>query len=176
MAQIPTTSGPNKRKKSVGDRRYARTSAPTEEAKFFFTDDCYNKYLATVLKLVTPLKCWDLQVLQSEPLTNLFEILEHFKLVKFVCFSDNCYPRLVRMFYANLGVVPGTLSGYVMNKRIVLNIATMTELFDMDGAPPKILGKDHPAYCREEALKLLFTNQKDKDYMSSGKFLPPACQ
>ena len=125
MVEIPFTSAPNKRRKSVGDKRHARSIAPNEEAKFFLSNECYNKYLATVLKLVTPLKCWDLQVLQFKPLRSLYEILAHYKLVKFVCFDASCYPRLVKLFYANLGVSLGKLSCYVMNKRIVLDIATM---------------------------------------------------
>ena len=73
------------------------------------------------------------------------------------------------MFYANLGVLPRKLSGHVMNKRVVLDTATMVELFDIDGTPLKILGKDHPRYSKEEAVKLLFPSKKD--YMSSEKIL-----
>ena len=156
MAEIPFTLGSNKRRKLVGDKRYAKISAPNKKASFFFSDECYNRYLATVLRLVTPFKCWNLQVLKSEPLRNLYEILEHYKLVKFVCFNASYYPRLVRMFYANLRVLLGKLFRYVMNKRIVLDIATMVELFDMNSIPPKILAKDHPRYSREETVKLLF--------------------
>ena len=57
----------------------------------------------------------------------------------------------------------------MLSKRVVLDIVTMVELFDMDGTPPNILDKDHPGYRREKVVKLLFPNQKD--YMSSGKIL-----
>ena len=64
------------------------------------------------------------------------------------------------MFYANLEVLLGKLSCYVMNKRIVLDVQTMVDLFDMDGIPLWTLAKDYPKFNREEAVKLLFPNEK----------------
>ena len=81
-------------------------------------------------------------MLQTRALRNLYEVLEHYKLTKFVSYNEKCYPRLVRMFYANLGVIFGKLSCYVMNKKIVLNMQILAELFEMDVATPYKLAKD----------------------------------
>ena len=158
MVELPSTIAPNKRKKSSGNKRLARTSAPTKETKYFRTDEEYNKYRSTVMKLLSSLKCQDLQFLQSRPLRSLHETLEHYKLVKFVCYNESCHPRLVKMFFSNLGVFPGKLSCYVLNKRIVLDVQTLADLFDMDSTPPWTLAKDYPKYSQEATIRLLFPN------------------
>ena len=40
------------------------------------------------------------------------------------------------MFYVSLGVMLGKLSAFVINKRIVLDVQTFIELFEMDGSAP----------------------------------------
>ena len=63
MAKIQSTLASKKRKKTMADKRHARPIAPIEEENFFHIDKEYNRYHITVMKLVTPLKCWDLQFL-----------------------------------------------------------------------------------------------------------------
>ena len=53
--------------------------------------------------------------------THLPPFLENYKLAKFLCFKSNAYPKLVKMFYANLGVVDDKLSCYVMHKRLIFD-------------------------------------------------------
>ena len=60
MAELPSIIALKKRKKSLDDKRHARPSALIKEAKFFHTDEDYNIYYTTVMKLVTFLKYWDL--------------------------------------------------------------------------------------------------------------------
>ena len=64
------------------------------------------------------------------------------------------------MFYANLGVIYGKLSVFLMNKRIVLDVQTLAKLFKMDGSAPCKLAKDFQEFNREEAIKLLFPYYK----------------
>ena len=77
MAETPSTLAPYKRRKFVGDKRHAKPKAQPEEVKFFPSDKAYERYCATMLKIVAPLKCWVFQFLQSRPLRNLYEILDH---------------------------------------------------------------------------------------------------
>ena len=84
--------------------------------------------------------------------------MEYYKLVKFVSFNDVYYPRLVRIWYANLGVMPGKLSTYVMNKQVMLDMNTMVDLFEIDGSTSSKLPHDFEEYNKEEATKLLFPN------------------
>ena len=104
-----STSIAKKRNKTSRGKRIVWTLAPIEEAKFFTIDAQYDRYRATTIKLVTPLKCQDIQFLQTRALSNLYQLLEQYKLVKFVSYNANCYPRLIRMLYTNLGVMPGKL-------------------------------------------------------------------
>ena len=153
---LPSTSASLKRKKSVGDKRVLRTEGPTEEARFFRSDAEYNNFRLASTKLVTPLKSWDLKFLQTKALQSVYEILEHYKLVNFVTHNSVCYPRLVKMWYANLGVMTGKLSAYVMGKKLVLDVKTLAELFEMDGLAPCKLAHDFDEYNKDEAKKLLF--------------------
>ena len=144
----------------MGDKRYMHNTAPTLEARFFRTNEEYQNYCSVAQKSVTPLKSWDVQLLQSRALRSLHEILEYYHLTKFVSFSEKCYPRLVRMFYANLGVMAGKVSCYVMNKKLVLDLQTLADLFELDASAPCKLAKDFEDFSRAEALKLLFPNQE----------------
>ena len=63
-------------------------------------------------------------------------------MVKFVSFSYIYYPRLVRMLYANLSVMLGKLSTFVMNREVVIDVKTMVKLFDMDRSTPFNLAKN----------------------------------
>ena len=117
MVKLLFTLAPMKRVKLTGDKRYACYITPIVEAHFFHTNEEYNRYCSIAVKSITPLKSWDFQLLQTRALRNLYEVLEDYKLTKFVSYNEKCYPKLVRMFYANLGVMLGKLSCYVMNKR-----------------------------------------------------------
>ena len=95
-------------------------------------------------------------ILQTRALRNLYEVLEYYKLSKFMSYNEKCYPRLVRTFHANLGVMPKKLLCYVINKKIVLDVWTLAELFEMNDTTPCKLPKDFQDFSREEALKFLF--------------------
>ena len=43
-----------------------------------------------------------------------------------------------------------------MNKRIVLDVQTMVDLFDMDGTPSLTLVEDYLEFSWEETIKFLF--------------------
>ena len=73
------------------------------------------------------------------------------------------------MWYANLGVTTGKLSAYVMNKKIVLDVKTLAELFEMDGSAPCKLAHEFDDYNKDEAKKLLFPIVPP--HKSSGKTL-----
>ena len=124
------------------DKRYVHSIAPTIEAHFFHTNEEYNYYYFVALKLITSLKSWDFQLLKTRALKNLYEILEYYNLTKFVSYNEKCYPGLVRMFYANLEIMFGKLSCYVMNKKIGLDVPTLAKLFEMNGSAPYKLAKD----------------------------------
>ena len=57
MTEIPYTSAPNKGKKSIDGKRHAKLNTQNEDAKFFHSNMAYERYCATVLKIVTLLKC-----------------------------------------------------------------------------------------------------------------------
>ena len=92
-----------------------RPSEPMEEARFFPNDSQYDWYKLMVTRPISSVKCWDLKFLQSKRLRNFYELLKHYKLVKFVSFSLSYLPRLVRMLYANLRVMFRKLFAFVMN-------------------------------------------------------------
>ena len=58
------------------------------------------------------------------------------------------------MFYANLGVMLGKLSTFVMNKQVMIDIDTMVELFDMDGPTHFKLAKDFEDFSKDKAVKV----------------------
>ena len=62
------------------------------------------------------------------------------------------------MFCANLGVDIGQLSNYVMNKKVVVNVELLCNLFSLDVNVEFKLSKDMEDFNREETIKLLFPN------------------
>ena len=97
-------------------------------------------------KKVEPLKCVHDKLLVT---THLPPLLEKYKLAKFICFKSIVYPRLVKMFYANLGAIDDKLSCYVMHKHLVIDFDTLAREFEMDASPPKLFVEDFPNYTKE---------------------------
>ena len=88
---------------------------------------------------VEPLKCAHDKLLVTNYLPPL---LEKHKLAKFLCFKSNAYPRLVKMFYENLGVTDDKLSCYVMHKHLIIYFDVLAWEFKMDASPPKVFARD----------------------------------
>ena len=82
-----------------------------------------------------PIKCAHDKILVS---THLPTILEKYKLTKFLCFREIVYPRLVRMFYANLGLFNDKVSCYVMYKHLIIDAKLIAKEFEIDASPPKL--------------------------------------
>ena len=109
---------------------------------------------------VEPLKCMRDKLLVT---THLPSLLEKYKLAKFLCFKSNAYPRLVRMFYANLGATNDKLSCYIMHKHLIINYDVLTEEFEMDASPFKLAVGDFLDYTKEKAIDMLFPFQSHQD-------------
>ena len=73
-----------------------------------------------------------------------------------MCFKSTIYPRLVKMFYANLGVVNDKVSCYVLHKHIIIYANTLVKEFKMDTSPPKLIGWSFPNYQKDLAIDMLF--------------------
>ena len=70
--------------------------------------------------------------------THLLTLLEKYKLTKFLSFRETIYPRLVRMFYANLGSTNDKVSCYVMHKHLIIDVRLLAKEFEMDASLPKL--------------------------------------
>ena len=70
--------------------------------------------------------------------TYILQLLEKYKLIKFLCFRSIVYPRLVKMFYANLSSVDDKVSCYVMHKHIIIDFEMLAKGFKMEASPLKL--------------------------------------
>ena len=86
-----------------------------------------------VPRIVEPLKCVHDKLLVTNHLPLL---LEKYKFTKFLCYKSTVYPRLVKMFYANLGVVDDKVSCYVMPKHLIIDFEMLANKFEMDTSLP----------------------------------------
>ena len=105
---------------------------------------------------VEPLKCIHDKLLVT---THLPPLLKKHKLATFICFNSTAYPRLVKMFYANLRATGDKLSCYVMHKHLVIDSNTLAWEFKMAASPPKLSAGDFPEYMKEWAIGILFPYQ-----------------
>ena len=101
--------------------------------------------------------------------THLLSLLKKYKLTKFLCFWETIYPRLVRMFYVNLGFVDDKVSCYVMHKHVIIDVKLLAKEFEMDVPLLKLQAQSFLNYKKELAIDMLFPYQTPRD--SSGKTL-----
>ena len=100
-----------------------------------------------------PIKCVHNKMLVT---THLPTLLEKYKLTKFLCFKEIVYPRLVRMFYVNLGLANDKVSCYVMHKHMIIDVKLLAKEFQMDAFLPKLQSGSFPDYKKELAIDMLF--------------------
>ena len=119
------------------------SSQPILEEDLFQDPFGYQNYLQMIPCKVEPNKCMHDKLLVT---THLPPLLEKYKFTKFLYFKSTVYPRLVRMFYANLEAVDDKVSCYVMHKYIVIDSNVLGREFEMHPSPPKLQAKDFPYY------------------------------
>ena len=88
--------------------------------------------------------------------TYLSQLLDKYKLTKFLCFKSTIYPRLIKIFYANLGLVDDKVSYYVMHKLIIIDFVMLVKEFEIDASSPKLIARSFPNYRKELAIDMLF--------------------
>ena len=82
-----------------------------------------------------PVKCVHDKMLVT---THLPSLSEKYKLPKFLCFVEIVYPRFVRMFYENLGLVYDKVRCFIMHRHMIINVELLVKEFEMDEFPPKL--------------------------------------
>ena len=102
---------------------------------------------------VEPIKCVHNKLLVTTHLPKLFA---KYKLTKFLCFRDIVYPRLVKMIYANLGLIDDKVSCYVMHKYLIIDVELLAKEFEMDASPPQLIIRSLPNYKKKMAIDILF--------------------
>ena len=81
--------------------------------------------------------------------THLLTLLKKYKLTKFPCFRKNVYPRLVRMFYANLGLVDDKVNCYNIHKHLIINAELLAKECKIDASPLKLQAESFLDYKKE---------------------------
>ena len=99
--------------------------------------------------------------------THLPQLLEKYELTKFSCFKAIVYPRLVKMFYANLGLANDKVSCYIMYKHLITDVESLTKEFEMEASFLKLIATSFPNYKKEMTIDMFFPYQTLKD--SKGK-------
>ena len=91
--------------------------------------------------------------------THLPNLLAKYKLSKFLCFRAIVYPRLVKMFYANLGLLDNKISWHVMCKHLIIDAKSLATEFEMNASPSKLTTRSFLDYRKEMAIDILFPYQ-----------------
>ena len=87
---------------------------------------------------------------------HLPTLLKKYKLTKFLCFREIFYPRLIRMFYANLRLTDDKVSYYVMHKHMIIDVKLLAKEFETNASPPKFKARSFPYYKKEFSIDTLF--------------------
>ena len=126
----------------------------------------YQSYLKFFPQKVEPVKFVHDKMLVT---THLPTLLEKYKLTKFLCFKEIVYHRLIRMFYANLGLANDKVSCYAMHKHLIINAELLAKELEMDASPSEVQAGSFLDYRKELAIDMFFPYQTPRD--SSGKTL-----
>ena len=141
-------------------------SHPSLEKDMFQALFKYQNYQQMIPRKVEPLKfVRD----KTRVTTHLPHLLKKYKLIKFLYSKSNAYLRLVRIFYANLGVVDDKLSCYVMHRHVIIDFDVLAKDSEMDATLPKLAPGDFPDFTKDKAIDMLFPFQSHRD--SSKKFM-----
>ena len=102
---------------------------------------------------VKPIKCLHNKLLAS---THQSLLLEKYRFTNFLCFKAIIYPRLVRMFNANLATIDDKFSCYVIHKHMIIDFKIFGKEFDMDPSPLKLTIASFLNYPKDLAINILF--------------------
>ena len=150
-------------KKKKG-KEFATSQSSTLKEDSFQTPSEYQNYLQIVPQKVNPIKCLHDKLLTA---AHLPKLLEKYRLIKFLCFKANIYPRMVRMFNANLVIINDKLSCYVMHKQLVINFEVFAKEFNICPTSPKLTIRSFPNHTKDLAIILLFPYSTPKDVVGN---------